>query len=251
MPANMPRRFCCDEDLERIGYDGHGADRDLSDWQGRMHASFDHRVEAPFARNALERMRPTILKPKSGACDEIPHRGRGEYFPGSGHVADPGTEMDGDPLHSRLHELDLARVDSGSRFERQRMRGGTDCRGAADRACRPIERGEQAIAFDPKVARAPAIEFGPHGGPKIGQHLAPPSVPQFGGKRRRPDQIDEQNGRQHPVRIGRGTGASQKLFHFVGNGVRISDVRKVVGAGQLNEARAGNSLRDVPPLIDA
>lgn len=28
----MPRRFCCDDDLERIGYDGHHAAEDLQHW---------------------------------------------------------------------------------------------------------------------------------------------------------------------------------------------------------------------------
>ncbi len=35
MPADAPRRFCCDEDLARIGYDGRDAERDLAAWRSR------------------------------------------------------------------------------------------------------------------------------------------------------------------------------------------------------------------------
>ena len=33
MPAEMPHRFCCDEDLARIGYDGRDAEKDLAAWR--------------------------------------------------------------------------------------------------------------------------------------------------------------------------------------------------------------------------
>ena len=35
MPSSAPRRFCCDEDLAFLGYDGLGADRDLAKWRSR------------------------------------------------------------------------------------------------------------------------------------------------------------------------------------------------------------------------
>jgi SAM-dependent methyltransferase len=35
MPSEEPRRFCCDEDLARIGYDGRDAERDLAAWRRR------------------------------------------------------------------------------------------------------------------------------------------------------------------------------------------------------------------------
>lgn len=33
MGSDQPRRFCCDEDLERIGYDGHHAADDVARWR--------------------------------------------------------------------------------------------------------------------------------------------------------------------------------------------------------------------------
>jgi len=33
MPRALPRRFCCDEDLELLGYDGKGAETDLAKWR--------------------------------------------------------------------------------------------------------------------------------------------------------------------------------------------------------------------------
>jgi magnesium-protoporphyrin O-methyltransferase len=35
MPASAPRRFCCDEDLAVIGYDGRDAGKDLASWHRR------------------------------------------------------------------------------------------------------------------------------------------------------------------------------------------------------------------------
>jgi SAM-dependent methyltransferase len=38
MPSGWPRRFCCNEDLALLGYDGQGADRDLAKWRShRLH----------------------------------------------------------------------------------------------------------------------------------------------------------------------------------------------------------------------
>jgi magnesium-protoporphyrin O-methyltransferase len=33
MPSSWPRRFCCDEDLALLGYDGLGAEKDLAKWR--------------------------------------------------------------------------------------------------------------------------------------------------------------------------------------------------------------------------
>jgi SAM-dependent methyltransferase len=35
MPSELPRRFCCDEDLALIGYDGRDAAKDLERWRSR------------------------------------------------------------------------------------------------------------------------------------------------------------------------------------------------------------------------
>jgi SAM-dependent methyltransferase len=35
MPSGWPRRFCCDEDLALLGYDGRDADKDLAKWRLR------------------------------------------------------------------------------------------------------------------------------------------------------------------------------------------------------------------------
>jgi magnesium-protoporphyrin O-methyltransferase len=35
MPSGFPRRFCCDEDLALIGYDGRDAAKDLARWRSR------------------------------------------------------------------------------------------------------------------------------------------------------------------------------------------------------------------------
>jgi magnesium-protoporphyrin O-methyltransferase len=35
MPSSWPRRFCCDEDLALLGYDGNSAGKDLAKWRNR------------------------------------------------------------------------------------------------------------------------------------------------------------------------------------------------------------------------
>jgi hypothetical protein len=46
MPSGQPRRFCCDEDLARIGYDGLHAEDDLRAWQrGRLNPATSELIE--------------------------------------------------------------------------------------------------------------------------------------------------------------------------------------------------------------
>jgi len=49
MPSGWPRRFCCDEDLALLGYDGLGADDDLAKWR--------HRGPHPATRELIDVIR--------------------------------------------------------------------------------------------------------------------------------------------------------------------------------------------------
>ena len=49
MPSGWPRRFCCDEDLALLGYDGLGADGDLAKWR--------HRGPHPATRELIDLIR--------------------------------------------------------------------------------------------------------------------------------------------------------------------------------------------------
>lgn len=51
MTSSEPRRFCCDEDLARIGYDGLNADKDLETWRsGRLHPASRELIEVVRAQ---------------------------------------------------------------------------------------------------------------------------------------------------------------------------------------------------------
>ena len=46
MPSQPPRRFCCDEDLARLAYDGLSADVDLTRWRdGKLHPATRELIE--------------------------------------------------------------------------------------------------------------------------------------------------------------------------------------------------------------
>jgi 2-polyprenyl-3-methyl-5-hydroxy-6-metoxy-1,4-benzoquinol methylase len=46
MPSQARKRFCCDDDLEAIGYDGLNADHDLERWRsGRLHPWTEELIE--------------------------------------------------------------------------------------------------------------------------------------------------------------------------------------------------------------
>jgi SAM-dependent methyltransferase len=46
VPAHPPHRFCCDEDLARLGYDGRFAEADLQRWRnGNLHAATRELIE--------------------------------------------------------------------------------------------------------------------------------------------------------------------------------------------------------------
>lgn len=54
MATPPPRRFCCDEDLALLGYDGLNADADLARWRGgKLHAPTGELIET-VARHGLE-----------------------------------------------------------------------------------------------------------------------------------------------------------------------------------------------------
>jgi SAM-dependent methyltransferase len=45
MPSRWPSRFCCDEDLALLGYDGLGADKDLAKWRsGKLYPATEELV---------------------------------------------------------------------------------------------------------------------------------------------------------------------------------------------------------------
>lgn len=51
MPPKEPRRFCCDEDLARIGCDGLHADEDLETWRsGRLHPASQELIDVVRAQ---------------------------------------------------------------------------------------------------------------------------------------------------------------------------------------------------------
>jgi SAM-dependent methyltransferase len=46
MPSGWPRRFCCDEDLELLSYDGRDAEKDLAKWRhGGLHPATQELID--------------------------------------------------------------------------------------------------------------------------------------------------------------------------------------------------------------
>ncbi len=90
--------------------------------------------------------RSAILEGEPGAGDEIPDRPRDQHFArpcgGSGACA----SRDGDAGHLVVGELALACVKAGAKLDAEHPNIISDRLRAADRTCRAVEAGEEAVA---------------------------------------------------------------------------------------------------------
>ena len=61
-------------------------------------------------------------------------------------LRDARPDVNGDTVHLAVDELALTGVQAGPNVDAEFPNGFGDCRGAADRACRAVERGEEAVS---------------------------------------------------------------------------------------------------------
>src|SRR6186997_1424478 len=73
--------------------------------------------ESPFARDALQLVRPVLDEVEARSGDQVADRARDDHLPGPGQGRDPCTDADRDPGHLLLMELALTRMHTDPNVE--------------------------------------------------------------------------------------------------------------------------------------
>src|SRR2546423_14547095 len=147
-------------------------------WIGCTSAS---RIEPPRPGNALQLVLAALLEGDPGAGDEVAHRARDEHLARPGERRDARAGVDGDSAHLPVRELALARVQPGAELEPEAAHAVADRPRGADRARRPVEGGEEAVAGGVDLAAAEAHELCADGGLVRPSELAAAPVAALGG----------------------------------------------------------------------
>ncbi len=136
-------------------------------------------------------------EPRAG--DEILDGARDEHFSGPRRLRDPGADVDCDPADLAVHHLALARVQAGAHVEAQVANTLGDRTGAADRARRPVETREEAVAGDVELGAAEANELAADQRVMTLEELPPRAVAELRCFRRRADDVGEEDGGEDSV----------------------------------------------------
>ena len=92
-------------------------------------------------------------------------------------------------------------MQAGAHVEAELANGFRDRAGAADRARRTVEAGEESVAGRVDLDAAMAHQLLAHELMMLLQHVSPTAVTERGGTLARADDVGEQNGREHAVRF--------------------------------------------------
>ncbi len=82
------------------------------------------------------------------------------------------------------------------------------------------------------------------------QQIAPLAVAELDRPLGRADDVREEDRREHAIDAGSPADAGQELLDLVEDRVLVSDERKVVDPGKLDEPRAMDPLREVASALD-
>ena len=201
----------------------------------------DDRQEAPFASDAGERPAPAIGELEPGAGDEILDRLRDEHLPGGSLGSDAGGDVQSDPAHPPIGDLDLAGVHASADDDPVGSRRVGDRGCAADGSRGAVEAGQEPACNALQLAAAIAGELPAHD-LVVGRRGGPSRADDLGG--------DERDEHALVVRRYRGAAFGQERLHDIEDLIGI-DADEVIGSPQLDEAGARNPLGDVPTLLDA
>ena len=160
-----------------------------------------HREQPPLARYSGERLAPAVLEADVRADDKVAHGPGHEHLGGLGQVGDAGADVDRDAGEVIAGELALAGVQPGADVELERAGGVHGGERAADRARRPVERGEHAVAGAADRATAVDGDLIVHQPVVVLHQVVPAAVAEPGGVLGRADDVGEHDRRQHPVGV--------------------------------------------------
>jgi hypothetical protein len=144
-------------------------------------------------------------------------------------------------------DLDLAGVKTGPNLGTEI---GSDGAGAAQRAGRAVEHGEDPVPGRlHQTARMVGDEPARRRVVRV-QELAPLPVTAIGGATSRIDDVSEQHSGQHPCRWRRRARASHELLELVEPCVLIANLREVVHARHLDQPSTRNAGSQLPAGSD-
>src|SRR3954467_10601815 len=111
-----------------------------------MRCASSHREQLPLARNALERVRASLVEFNSGTGNQIDNRARYEDLAAGRVRRDTRAGVDGYATDLAVDQLTLTRVKSDPYFDLDLPESGTNRFGAPDRARRAVKGGEESVA---------------------------------------------------------------------------------------------------------
>src|SRR5215211_3599369 len=205
------------------------------------------RVEAPFARNALELRGATVLEVDTRAGGEVPDDAGDQYLAGSGLRRDPGADVDRDAFHSAADELNLAGVNAGADFEAELGDGIDRAMSAGDGPRRTVEGGEESVAGAANLPAAVAGKLGADGGVVGVQQGAPAAVTELGRARGGLDDVREEDGREDTLGRRVDTTLGEEALHPVGH-CRVA-VNAGIRRGQLEDLGVWDALGEVEAAL--
>src|SRR4030095_8733627 len=104
------------------------------------------RINVPFARKSLERLRAAIVEADAGARDEIFHGARDQHLARARQRRDSGAGVHGDAAQLVAEDLALARVQTGANLQAQLPHLAHDGACTTHAARRSVEAREKPIA---------------------------------------------------------------------------------------------------------
>jgi hypothetical protein len=168
-------------------------------------------------------------------------------------LRDSRADVDGDSAHLAFDHLALTGVQAGTDLQTQLFHRLGDRAGAADRSSRPVEAGEEPVTGRIELPSVIADELSTDDRVVPLEELAPCPVAELHRLLRRADDVGEEDGGKHAVRLDDVPlaplpDAGQEALDLACDLLRVDEVRVVV-AGQFDELRAGGPVRDVARLV--
>ena len=117
---------------------------------------------------------------------------------------DARADVDGDSGNLVAEQLALARVQAGAELEPEVAGAVPDGERAPNRARRPVERGEEAVAGGVDLAAAEPLELATDGGVVTAQQLRPVAVAESLQPLGRADEVGEEDGGEDTIGLGCG-----------------------------------------------
>src|SRR6188508_1852754 len=156
--------------------------------------------ESPFARDALQLVRPVLFELEARPGNEVADRARDEHLPRPGQGSDARADVDRDAGDLLLVQLTLAGVHADPNVEAEALHSLDDRLAAPNRARRPVEPREEPVAGGVHFDTPEAGELPPNDLVVPSDDVPPGTVSDSRRMFRRPHQVGEEDSGENGVR---------------------------------------------------